>query len=86
MTDSPSPLASSIFTACDIRGIDDQTLIEAAVSAIGTAILLKAHDNCAGSIVVGRDGRQLGPRLVAVLTSGITAVGVDVISTTKAAR
>lgn len=78
------PLSSSIFKAYDIRGIVDGdpatvTLTDAAVRGIGAALGLRAREAGIASIVVGRDGRLSGPRLIAALTDGITAAGVDVI-------
>jgi phosphomannomutase/phosphoglucomutase len=78
------PLSSSIFKAYDIRGIVDGdpatvTLTDAAVRGIGAALGLRAREAGIGSIVVGRDGRLSGPRLIAALTDGITAAGTDVI-------
>ena len=78
------PLSSSIFKAYDIRGIVDGdpatvTLTDAAVRGIGAALGLRAREAGIASIVVGRDGRLSGPRLIAALTDGITAAGTDVI-------
>jgi len=78
------PLSSSIFKAYDIRGIVDGdaatvTLTDAAVRGIGAALGLRAREAGIASIVVGRDGRLSGPRLIAALTDGITSAGVDVI-------
>jgi phosphomannomutase/phosphoglucomutase len=78
------PLSSSIFKAYDIRGIVDGdpatvTLTDAAVRGIGAALGLRAREAGIAAIVVGRDGRLSGPRLIAALTDGITAAGTDVI-------
>ncbi|MFZ4757334.1 MAG: phosphomannomutase/phosphoglucomutase [Burkholderiaceae bacterium] len=79
-----TPIASSIFKAYDIRGIVDGdpskvTLTDEAVRAIGAALGVRAREAGITSIVVGRDGRLSGPRLIAALTDGITAAGVDAI-------
>ena len=81
---SDRPIAGSIFKAYDIRGIVDGdpatvTLTDAAVRGIGAALGLRAREAGIASIVVGRDGRLSGPRLIAALTDGITSAGVDVI-------
>ena len=68
-----------IFKAYDIRGIVDDTLTEEAVEAIGLALGARARAEGVASIVVGRDGRLSGPRLVAALSAGICAAGVDVL-------
>lgn len=78
------PLSSSIFKAYDIRGIVDGdpakvTLTDAATRGVGAALGLMARAKGIASIVVGRDGRLSGPRLIAALTDGITSAGVDVI-------
>jgi phosphomannomutase/phosphoglucomutase len=78
------PLSSSIFKAYDIRGIVDGdpatvTLTDAAVRGIGAALGLRAREAGIAAIVVGRDGRLSGPRLIAALTDGITSAGTDVI-------
>ncbi|MFN7645732.1 MAG: phosphomannomutase/phosphoglucomutase [Burkholderiales bacterium] len=81
---SDRPIAGSIFKAYDIRGIVDGdpatvTLTDAAVRGIGAALGLRAREAGIASIVVGRDGRLSGSRLIAALTDGITSAGVDVI-------
>ncbi|MFM1990452.1 MAG: hypothetical protein RJA99_3409 [Pseudomonadota bacterium] len=78
------PISSSIFKAYDIRGIVDGdpsvvTLTDAAVRGVGAALGLRAREAGIPAIVVGRDGRLSGPRLVAALIDGITATGVDAI-------
>jgi phosphomannomutase/phosphoglucomutase len=86
---SPSPLSASIFKAYDIRGICDPaesggdaskvTLTDEAVRSVGAALGQRAREAGIPAIVVGRDGRLSGPRLVAALTDGITSAGVDAI-------
>ena len=78
------PLSPSIFKAYDIRGIVDGdpakvTLTDDAVRGVGAALGLRAKAAGIGSIVVGRDGRLSGPRLIAALTEGINAAGVEAI-------
>jgi phosphomannomutase/phosphoglucomutase len=76
----PAPeISAGIFKAYDIRGIVDDTLTEEAVEAIGLALGARARAEGVASIVVGRDGRLSGPRLVAALSAGICAAGVDVL-------
>jgi len=78
------PISPSIFKAYDIRGIVDGdpakvTLTDAAARGVGAALGLLAREQGIASIVVGRDGRLSGPRLVAALTDGINAAGVEAI-------
>ncbi|MEY4863542.1 MAG: hypothetical protein RLZ51_1637, partial [Pseudomonadota bacterium] len=73
---SASALNASIFKAYDIRGIVDGdpakvTLTDEAARQIGAALGRKAHEAGIEAIVVGRDGRLSGPRLVAALSAGI---------------
>lgn len=70
---------ASIFRAYDIRGIVDDTLTEAGVERIGRAIGSEAAARGESTVVVARDGRLSGPRLLAALTRGLTASGRDVI-------
>jgi phosphomannomutase/phosphoglucomutase len=68
-----------IFKAYDIRGIVDRTLTESGVETIGRALGTYAARKNVKKFVVGRDGRLSGPRLVAALTRGLNAAGMDVI-------
>jgi phosphomannomutase/phosphoglucomutase len=74
-----SPISPSIFKAYDIRGVVDDTLTVDAVRAIGLALGTAAHKAGLRETVVGRDGRLSGPKLVAALSDGFRAAGVDVI-------
>jgi phosphomannomutase / phosphoglucomutase len=74
-----STVPASIFRAYDIRGIVDDTLTEASVELIGRAIGSEAAARGEATVVVARDGRLSGPRLLAALTRGLTAAGRDVI-------
>lgn len=69
----------SIFKAYDIRGIVDVTLTEAAVLQIGRALGSQIREAGQDTCVVGRDGRLSGPRLVAALSRGLQAAGIQVI-------
>ncbi|APE31218.1 phosphomannomutase/phosphoglucomutase [Halomonas aestuarii] len=70
---------ASIFRAYDIRGIVDDTLTEASVEQIGRAIGSEARARGESTVVVARDGRLSGPRLLAALTRGLTSSGCDVV-------
>ncbi len=72
-------IAPEIFKAYDIRGIVDKSLTESATRIIGywlgrTAIEANCH-----TIVVGRDGRLSGLRLLTALAEGMRDGGANVI-------
>jgi len=69
---------ASIFRAYDIRGVVDQTLTVAAVKLIGAAIGSEALQRGRDTIVIGRDGRLSGPKLVEALIAGISETGCNV--------
>ena len=71
-------IAPEIFKAYDIRGIVDRTLTEEAVERIGLGLGTVGAKRGVKRFVVGRDGRLSGPRLVAALTRGLNASGMDV--------
>ena len=70
---------ANIFRAYDIRGVVDQTLTTEGVEAIGCAFASEAIDRDCRSVVVARDGRLSGRRLIVALTQGLLAGGCDVI-------
>ncbi|MDO8278446.1 MAG: phosphomannomutase/phosphoglucomutase [Burkholderiaceae bacterium] len=70
---------SSIFKAYDIRGIVPATVNEGMAEALGRAFGAAALAEGETRVAVGRDGRLSGPMLVAALTRGLCAAGVDVI-------
>lgn len=70
---------ASIFRAYDIRGIVDDTLTETGVQQIGRAIGSEARSRGESTVVVARDGRLSGPRLLAALTRGLLSSGCDVV-------
>ena len=74
-----SPISPSIFKAYDIRGVVDDTLTVDAVRAIGLALGAAAGKAGMRETVIGRDGRLSGPKLVAALSDGFRAAGVDVV-------
>ena len=78
--DTDTSLDASIFKAYDIRGIVGQTLTEEAVYSIGLALGSEARAQGESSIVVARDGRHSGPALLASLSDGLRAAGIDVVS------
>lgn len=72
-------VSSAIFKAYDIRGIVDDTLTEPVVEAVGASLAREAASRGISQIVVGRDGRLSGPRLIAALSRGICSAGLDVV-------
>ncbi|WP_275288977.1 phosphomannomutase/phosphoglucomutase [Halomonas elongata] len=78
-TDKTGPAPASIFRAYDIRGVVDDTLTEPGVEGIGRAIGSAARAKGETRVIVARDGRLSGPRMLAALTRGLTASGCDVI-------
>jgi len=70
---------ASIFKAYDIRGIVGETLTEEIVYDIGLALGSEAQARKQSVMVVGRDGRNSGPSLMAKLIAGLRASGIDVI-------
>jgi phosphomannomutase/phosphoglucomutase len=81
---STQTLSPSIFKAYDIRGIVDGdpskvTLTDAAAQGVGAALGLIAKSQNIPAIVVGRDGRLSGPRLIEALTRGINSAGIEAI-------
>jgi phosphomannomutase/phosphoglucomutase len=75
----PTPISPAIFKAYDIRGVVDDTLTVDAVRAIGLALGAAARKVGMRETVVGRDGRLSGPKLVAALSDGFRAAGIDVV-------
>ncbi|MDT8879965.1 phosphomannomutase/phosphoglucomutase [Halomonas saccharevitans] len=76
---TPETVPASIFRAYDIRGIVDDTLTETGVEQIGRAIGSEALARGDSTVVVARDGRLSGPRLLEALTRGLTSTGCDVV-------
>lgn len=74
-----SKVPASIFKAYDIRGIVGDTLTPAIACDIGRAIGSEAYERGQQSIVVARDGRLSGPRIIENLIKGLRETGRDVI-------
>ncbi|TDR31283.1 phosphomannomutase [Hydromonas duriensis] len=72
-------MIKSIFKAYDIRGVVDETLTEQAVRQIGHALGTEAQQRGLTDMVLGRDGRLSGERLLNALAQGIVLAGVNVI-------
>ncbi|WP_455380133.1 phosphomannomutase/phosphoglucomutase [Acidihalobacter prosperus] len=72
-------ISTNLFRAYDIRGIVDKTLTEDAVRCIGRAFGSEAINAGQTTVVIGRDGRLSGPRLMAALSEGLCATGIQVV-------
>ena len=68
-----------IFKAYDIRGIVNETLTADIVFDVGQAFGSEAKERGQQIVVVGRDGRLSGPKLMRALTEGLRKAGMDVI-------
>ncbi len=73
-------IEKSIFRAYDIRGIVDEGLTANAVKLIGQAIGTENINRGKKEIVIARDGRTSGPRLLEALTEGLIKSGCNVIN------
>ena len=73
-------LDKSIFRAYDIRGIVDEALTVDAVTLIGQAIGTENIKRGKNEIVVARDGRLSGEKLLAALIAGLKKSGCNVIN------
>lgn len=69
----------SIFRAYDIRGVVDESLTTEVIFDIGRALGTCVLEQGETQMVVGRDGRLSGPRLLEALCNGIISTGCDVI-------
>jgi len=72
-------ISSSIFKAYDIRGIVEKELTPEVVKLIGMAIGSESIAQGERGIVVGRDGRLMGPMLSESLISGLIESGCHVV-------
>ena len=79
VVDADDIIPAGIFRAYDIRGVVDDTLTEEGVRWIGQSIGSEAFDQGEQSVIVARDGRQSGAKLIEALKQGIMASGRNVI-------
>ncbi len=75
----PVRVDPTIFRAYDVRGVVGQSLTREVAKLLGQAIGSLMRERGLHEIVVGRDGRLSGPELVAGLSDGLRAAGIDVI-------
>lgn len=72
-------IPETIFRKYDIRGVVDESLTENNIRLIGQALGTDARRQGIFKIVVGRDGRLSGPKLVKAFIEGILSTGVNVM-------
>jgi len=72
-------IPKEIFKAYDIRGVVETSLTPDNVELIGKAFGSEALEQGMETIVLGRDGRLTGPKLVQSLAKGIISTGCHVI-------
>ncbi|HVE07734.1 MAG TPA: phosphomannomutase/phosphoglucomutase [Paraburkholderia sp.] len=73
-------ISQSIFKAYDIRGVIGKTLDAEVARSIGRAFGSEVRAQGGDAVVVARDGRLSGPELIAALSEGLRAAGVDVVN------
>jgi len=73
-------ISQSIFKAYDIRGVIGKTLDAEEARSIGRAFGSEVRAQGGDAVVVARDGRLSGPELIAALSEGLRAAGVDVVN------
>ncbi|SMG44969.1 phosphomannomutase/phosphoglucomutase [Paraburkholderia susongensis] len=73
-------ISKSIFKAYDIRGVIGKTLDAETARSIGRAFGSEVRAQGGDAVVVARDGRLSGPELIAALSDGLRAAGVDVVN------
>ena len=73
-------ISKSIFKAYDIRGVIGKTLDADTARSIGRAFGSEVRAQGGDAVVVARDGRLSGPELIAALSDGLRAAGVDVVN------
>lgn len=80
VAEEAAPLAiAHVFRDYDIRGHADKELSDNYVTLIGKAIGSEAASLNIRTIIVGRDGRLSGERILNALSKGITSTGCHVV-------
>ncbi|MCG3174489.1 MAG: Phosphomannomutase/phosphoglucomutase [Myxococcota bacterium] len=69
----------SIFREYDVRGVSDTDLNNETVTLLGKAFAVMAKSRGAKNVVIGRDIRPSGERLLNALSAGLMESGLDVI-------
>ena len=71
-------ISKTIFREYDIRGLVDRDLTGDAVRLVGRALGTEVREKGGRRVVVGRDGRESGPRVALAMIDGLVSTGVDV--------
>ncbi|MCR4368393.1 MAG: phosphomannomutase/phosphoglucomutase [archaeon] len=67
-----------IFREYDIRGIADSDIPSSDAQLIGKAYGTIIHNNGGSRVIVGRDNRVSGPRILKALMDGILSTGINI--------
>lgn len=70
----------SIFREYDIRGIVDIEINEHSIPSIAKAIAIKCNDEKIKELVLGRDGRLSGKKILKILSSELQSYGLNIIN------
>lgn len=74
------PFNPEVFRQYDVRGVADDDLTDAFAEALGRAYGSHIRRRGGRRVVLGRDCRLSGPRILAAFEAGVLATGVDVIN------
>ncbi len=74
----PAELVSAVIKAYDVRGLVDEQLTPAFVTAVGRAFVEALGLRDSGAVVVGHDMRDSSPGFARAFAEGVTSHGVDV--------
>ena len=70
----------SIFREYDIRGIVPSQVNEASIKSISHAIAKKCNDENINELVLGRDGRLSGEKILNLLSKELQSIGINVVN------
>ena len=70
----------SIFREYDIRGIVPSQVNEASIRSISHAIAKKCNDENINELVLGRDGRLSGEKILNLLSKELQSIGINVVN------
>jgi phosphomannomutase/phosphoglucomutase len=70
----------SIFREYDIRGIVPSQINELSIKSISNAVAKKCNDENIHELVLGRDGRLSGERILNLLSKELQSNGIDIVN------
>ena len=70
----------SIFREYDIRGIVPSQVNEASIKLISHAIARKCIDENIDELVLGRDGRLSGEKILKLLSKELKSIGINIVN------